>query len=615
MQKGIAKVSMRQRKPSLELQGSRFRSLDLARGRLALVGAVFLMAYTILALRMLDLSIFQYLTDSNVPPSQAVSASASGSAEREVQPVRRDIVDRNGVLLARSLGMTSLYADPLHIQEPESVAKKLAHVFPLKINVSDLTDKLASDRRFVWIKRHLTPDEIEAVLRIGDPGLGFETEYRRVYPQGRMLAHYLGYTDIDNNGIAGMEKGLDAELRDDKSEPLALSVDVRVQHLLRNAVSNAALKHKAKAGAGIVMNVKTGEVLAAVSYPDFDPHKPGKASEEQLFNRFSLGLYELGSTFKIFSTAAYLDIEGKDIHTAFDVREPIRKHGHIIRDYHGKDTVLTLPEVFIHSSNIGSAMMAEELGTQRMKQLFRDLGLTDPLNVSLPETGVPLVPSPWRAMNTLTASYGHGIAVTPLHFTAAASSVLNNGEFIAPVFIKGEAGSSTELKYATVSSGTSHRMRQLLRLAVTHGTGTLADIPGYLVGGKTGTAEKISVGGYDTQKLISSFYGMFPMDNPQYAVFIMIDEPVGIPETYGYATGGWVAAPAVGNVIAGMGRILGIEKKAMADQEFIADLQGRVRTNKDFDDGITLIPEQDPDNPPQSTPNKSLYQESTLASY
>lgn len=607
------KFRKRNQSSRLSLEGSRFRALDQARGRLALVAAILVIAYGIIGIRLVDLSVFQKSSQDALV--KVVSEENIRNDFGAVNKVRQDIVDRNGVLLARSLKMTSLYADPVLVENVEHTAKKLSEIFPETVNERAVKERLSQAKRFVWIKRHLSPEEISAVLKMGEPGIGFKSEYRRVYPQGNLASHLVGYTDIDGGGLSGIEKGLDENLTvSDKA--IAITLDIRVQHLLRHEIKRAVAKHSATAGAGIVMDMKTGEVLAAVSYPDFDPHRVRDARAHELFNRFSLGVYELGSTFKIFSTAAYLDLPGKTTEALFDVRSPIRKYSHVIRDYHGKKTILSLPEVFIYSSNIGAALMGEALGGEKTQKLFADLGLSEKLDITLPESGAPLLPSPWRNMNTLTASYGHGVAVSPLQFISAASTVLNNGELVTPVFVKdkNKQTSSNGLGYSVISSQTSQTMRKLMRLVVTHGTGNMADVKGYQVGGKTGTAEKSGIGGYDEQKLISSFLGMFPMSDPKYAVFIMIDEPKGTKDTYGYATGGWVAAPAVGNVIAGMGRILGVPKKAYADQGFIEDIEPIVRTNEEFENGVELMPKPELKNPPQPTPITQLYQESSLVS-
>jgi cell division protein FtsI (penicillin-binding protein 3) len=340
---------------------------------------------------------------------------------------------------------------------------------------------------------------------------------------------------------------------------------VRLQHALRREIMASMEKFSAKGGAGVIMDVRDGSVLASVSLPDFDPQEYQAADKNAQFNRVSLGVYELGSVFKIFSTAALLETTNSSISQNFDARESLTRGRHKIRDYHAEKRVMTLPEVFMHSSNIGSALMGEQVGTEKLKNFYKDLGLLANANFEIGEVGRPIVPSPWRDINTLTASYGHGVAVSPLQLASAVSSIVNGGEYVEPTLILNEANSEKVTKKSLkktsvriVSPEVSHRMRQLLRLVVTDGTGRNADVEGYYVGGKTGTAEKPGVGGYNRKSLISSFVGTFPAQEPRYVVYVMFDEPQGTKESYGYATGGWVAAPVVKNVISSMVSILNI---------------------------------------------------------
>jgi cell division protein FtsI (penicillin-binding protein 3) len=371
----------------------------------------------------------------------------------------------------------------------------------------------------------------------------------------------VGYTDIDDNGLAGLERSFDQFLKEDEDNRLVSTFDVRVQHILHKEISRVFETFNASGGAGIFMDVVNGEVLAAVSYPDFDPHKPGQSDQSNLFNRLTLGVYELGSVFKIFSTAALLETQNVKMSKTFNAKKSIKRGGFNITDYHGEERDLTIPEVFMYSSNIGSALMGEAVGTRLLKSFYQDLGLFDPATIEIKEIGTPLVPEPWRDIDTITASYGHGIAVSPLQLVNAVSSIVNGGAVIQPSLIlnnQNQYETEKNPKLHILSPQTAHRMRQLLRLAVTDGTGSHADINGYRVGGKTGSAEKSSKKGYDQKRLISSFVAAFPMDAPRYVVFIMLDEPKGTKESFGYATGGWVAAPAVGNVIKLAAPILGV---------------------------------------------------------
>lgn len=565
----------------IEFTGQHHSALEQARGRLTFLTAFFIVAYIVVIARVLDLGVLQSVVHAD---QQNVLYEYSAP---ETISTRNDVVDRNGVILARSLKMRSLYADPVLVVDPQETAQQLVDIFP-DLSYGPLFKKLQSKKRFVWVARNVTPEQQVAVLELGFPALSFKEEEKRIYPQGNMLPHLLGISGIDGHGLSGVEKSFDGYLRDVHAQALTLTIDTRIQHALKREVSNAISKHKAKAGAGIVMNVNTGEVLATVSLPDFDLHHYDKASDAQKFNRATLGVYELGSTFKIFSTAAYLEMNDGKIAQWFDAREPMQVGRFKIRDYHPEERYLSLPEVFIHSSNIGSAKMGEAIGTPVLKKLYADLGLLNAPEFEIPEVGKPIVPNPWREINTLTTSYGHGIAVSPLQLTQAVASIVNGGVLVQPTLIKHkprqENASEKENirpEVRIVSPQTSHRMRQLMRLVVTEGTGSNADVEGFLVGGKTGTAEKPGKGGYDRKKLISSFMAVFPMNAPQYAVFVMVDEPQGIKETHGYATGGWVAAPAVSNVIRSMTGVLGL-KPEEGNHDFEKSLLRYVKTKKEI---------------------------------
>lgn len=519
-------------------------ALEIGRTRIKIVRSICLVLMALVVIRLFDLSVIQKPHE----PDRDYSMSAN---DKIIE--RADIVDRNGVLLATTLQVASLYADPTLIENKAFIAKELQDI--LKIN--DVGEKLAKKGRFVWIKRGITPDEHYQINALGSPGLGFRAETRRFYPQGENAAHLVGYTSVDGSGLAGMELEYDERLKKG-GEALVLSTDVRVQYALAKSLRNKMEKFNAKAATGGVVDIETGEVIAAVSLPDFDPHHAGDASGDARFNRFALGVYEMGSTFKLFSTANYLEETNQPFSATFDARKPLKQGRFTINDYHAEKRIMNLPEVFIHSSNIGSALMGQAIGTEAMRGFYKDLGLLDKVEVDFPATGAPLVPNPWRDLNTLTAAYGHGIAVSPLHVLQATASIVNGGTFVDLSFIK-PTRQKDIIQNRVVSTATAHKMRQLLRLNVTNGSGKQADIAGYEVGGKTGTSEKVSAqGGYDTNKLMSSFIGVFPADAPRYAVLAILDEPQGIKETYGYATGGWTAAPAVGEVVADMTRIMGI---------------------------------------------------------
>ena len=558
--------------------GQKGGALEQARGRLVLVSAFFVFFYIIVVARAADVSIIQGALFSSGDNGTYVSSVLKGKGGQKNS--RADIVDRNGVILARSLKTASLYADPVLIREPKKVAQNLVSIFP-DLSYGDVLQKLQSKKRFVWIKRNITPNEHSEVLYLGVPALDFEEEDRRIYPQGALAVHMVGVSGVDGQGLSGIERSFDALLAEG-GESLQLSLDIRLQHILKREISNVMTAHRAKGGAGVIMDVESGEVLASVSLPDFDPYEYGEAGASKKFNRATLGVYELGSSFKLFSTAAFIENEKVGMGERFDVREPIKYGRHRIRDYHPEKRVLSLTEVFIHSSNIGSAMMGQRLGGKNLQSFYKDLGLFDAPPLEIAELGTPIVPTPWRDINTMTASFGHGIAVSPLQLTRAAASIVNGGILVNPTLVVDPTASRQKKKKSAVrvlSSETAHRMKQLLRLTVTEGTGGKADVKGYLVGGKTGTAEKPNVGGYDRKKLISSFIGFFPMDDPRYAIYVMVDEPKGTKASYGYATGGWVGAPTVGRIVSSMASVLGLAPK-VEEKKFEGSLVRYIKTKE-----------------------------------
>lgn len=545
------------------LVGERNSVFSNIRGRLTVVLIVFSLLFSVVALRVVDVMVVRPMI---VPNQGEVIVVAEGEVAGLGSHVlgRGQVFDRNGDLMATSLETASVFADPRLIENPKAAAQGLVKVFP-DLSYGDVLRKLQSERSFVWIKRNITPEEQYQVLTLGQPGLEFEREDRRVYPQEDLAPHVLGYTNVDNHGLSGVERGFNKYLSG--GEDLSLTIDLRLQHILRREIGAAMREYTAKAGMGAIMDVQTGEVLAAVSLPDFTLNHASNASASEKFNRFSLGVYELGSVFKVFSTAALLEYFNLPMGTTFDAREPLKIGRHKISDYHPEERELTIPEAFMHSSNIVSALMAKQVGTQRLKDFYSDLGLLSPLSFELLEVGKPIVPNPWREANTMTASYGHGLATTPLQVLSAFSSVVNGGTYVQPrlVMNKDDVEVVKASGIRVMSQKTSDQMNALLRLAVTQGTGKNANVSGFYVGGKTGTAEKSSARGYDRKRLISSFVGAFPMDNPRYAILVSVDEPKGNKKSYGYATAGWVAAPAVSRVVKSMVSVLGLVGRSSDD--------------------------------------------------
>jgi len=463
------------------------------------------------------------------------------------------------MVLATSVATASLVANPTLIRHEPQVAKQLARIFPQESEKAILGKLMQKRSKFLYIRRHLKPAEQEAVNNLGVPGLFFEPDYRRVYPYGGLFSHVIGYVGVDNQGLAGIEKKFDRALEDPvlAHEPLVLSVDLRVQAMLQDELVRTMKTFSAIGAAGIVYDVKKGEVVAMDNLPEFDPHHPGSASKDALFNRVSLGAYEMGSTFKTFTVANALEAGVTTLTNGFDATNPIHVAGFTISDSHPKARWLSTAEIYAYSSNIGTVKMAMAQGTEAQQAMLRKLGMLEPVSIELPERGSPLYPRNWGQVSTMTVAFGHGISVSPLHVVQGIASIINGGTKAHLTLLK-DGNAKKDTGERIISEETSGKMRDLMRLVVEHGTARAADAKGYRVGGKTGTAEKIVGGRYDHKAQISSFIGAFPMDDPRYIVFIMIDEPKGTKATYGYATGGWVAAPATGRLVQRIAPILGI---------------------------------------------------------
>ncbi len=538
---------------SIVIEGERRISASIAQGRLSILGVCFVTAYLIMALRLLDLSIVQtHALSGGEEPISAESVVVEEIAQR-----RGDIYDRNGFLIATTIKSPSLYVDPSMVLNPQDLSAKLAGILP-EMDQEKATKAMCAKNRFGWLAYDITPAQQQKILEIGDPSLGFKYHYRRVYPQEELFAHMLGHTDRDGLGLSGIERGFDDFLA--KGEDITLSMDLRLQHAVRREVQSAIEEFSANAGVGIIMDARSGEVLAGVSLPDFDLNEAGKASPDESFNRMTLGVYELGSMFKIFSTAALLEIRKVGMDHTFDARKPLKVGWYKIDDYHAQKRILTVPEVFMYSSNIGSALMGKAVGGKALEAFYKDLGLLNEPDFDIKEVGKPIIPkSPWREDSTMTASYGHGISTSPLQMSAAVASIINGGIAVQPtLLIEDEEQRRLKSDVRVISEETSEDIRRLMRLVVTQGTGKNADVSGIAIGGKTGTAEKIVNGRYSRNQLISSFVAAFPMDNPRYVIMVMVDEPHGTKKSFGYATAGWVAAPAIARITTSMVSILGL---------------------------------------------------------
>ena len=533
---------------SVSLIGSGKSAIEVGRDRLLFAATVMAVAFAVLALRLVEVGLSE--------PSGERRLTTIDRAQRASLPVvRADIVDRNGVLLATSLPTRSLHANPRRVRDPARVAKRLGAILP-DLDPKLLLAKLAGKGSFVWIRRHLSPRQVYAINALGEPGLAFIKEERRVYPLGRMAAHLVGYTGIDGDGLAGAERGLESRLRADPTAPVRLSLDIRFQEVLHAELATAMRRFRALAGAGLVLDVDSGEILAMVSLPDFDPARAADAREDARRNRVTLGTYEMGSTFKAFTVAMALENRTVGLRDGFDASKPLKIARFTIRDYHAENRWLSVPEIFMYSSNIGAAKMALAVGGARQKAFLGRLGLLDRTALEIPEVGAPQLPATWKELTTATVGFGHGLAVTPLQLASGVAALITGELHSATVLARDPATPPKATR--VVAPATAHIMRQLMRLVVEHGTGRQAEVPGYLVGGKTGTAEKVGAHGYRRNALLSSFVAAFPINRPRFVVFAMLDEPKGDKETHNYATGGWTVAPAVGRVIARIGPIAGI---------------------------------------------------------
>lgn len=471
--------------------------------------------------------------------------------EMPKDPLRRgDIYDRNGVLLATTLKTYSLYADPKRILDVNEVARRLPTVLR-DMRPERLREALAdNNRRFVWLKRRMTPTEAQSIHALGLPGLAFREEYVRLYPMGRMAPHVLGGVDIDNNGLAGVERAHQETLK--RGDNLHLAVDVRIQDMLDTSVKEAVDRSGAVAGWGAVMDARTGEILGLVSHPDYDPNHFGRAPDAARFNRAVLASYEMGSTFKIFTLAQGLAENKITPDTPIDCREPIRIGRFTIRDFHAKRSILTATEVLRYSSNIGAAKIADMSGPAAQKEFMDSLGMLRPMNIGVSEVGPVRYPTNWGRIQTFTIAFGHGMMVTPMHLVAGVGALSTDGFYRKPSVLKG--GDPHEAPRPVLRPETVAQLRLLMRDTVVSGSGRSSQVLGYDIGGKTGTAEKISGGGYDRSKNVVSYVAALPIEDPRFIALVMLDEP-----KKGFETGGRSAAPAVGALFRRIGLVEGIK--------------------------------------------------------
>ena len=540
--------------------------------RIRLMGLFFATVFLAISAQLLRITIIQ--------PMGQEAKTIAAAAERIPRP---DIVDRNGIVLATDIAVASLYADPRKIIDIDEAVELITATVP-DIDAKSLLSKLKQPgRAFIWLKRQVSPEERDAVYNLGIPGVGYVNERKRVYPQGRLSAHTVGYVDVDTKGIAGIERYLDdagalytaslAEPGKTWAAPAELAMDIRVQHALTDEISKAVTKFRAIAGGGIILDVETGEIVALTSLPDFDPNSESKKIGKDEQNRMLSGVYELGSVIKAVTFAMAFETGTVNMNSKYDARFPLVIGSARISDFHAQRRVLTVPEIFTNSSNIGTAKMALDVGVERHKAFLASVGLFDKLLTEVPETARPLLPRQWGKLVSATAAFGHGFAVQPLQGLSVVAGLLNDGKMVPPTFMRRSKEEAEVLGKSIVKPSTAESLRYLFRLNTIEGTASKADVIGYRVGGKTGTAEKVINKRYSKDHSLTSFIGAFPMEKPRYAILIMLDEPKALPETYGFSTAGWNAVPTAAKIIERIAPMLGVAPVLTAlDREKLAKL-------------------------------------------
>jgi len=554
---------------AIEAENIRLRREDVrdksrmrAEGRLLVMGAMFALAYGAIGVRMGALA----GTVSEEPQSTVVGNPIFGQ--------RADIVDRNGRILATNLDTHALYAHPRDMVDPEQTARELAAIFP-ELKVDQLVKDFTGTRKFVWIRRQLSPEQMQQVHDIGSPGLVFGPREMRLYPNGAIAAHILGGASYGREGVAsaevigvaGVERKFDEYLRDPANEgaPLELSIDLTIQAAAEEVLAGGMSIMNAKGAASVLMDVHTGEIISMVSLPDFDPNKrpqvllTGDQSDSPLFNRAVQGVYELGSTFKIFAVAQAMELGLINPETMINTKGPLQWGKFRIRDFHDYGAQLSATDVIVQSSNIGTARIAMQIGAERQQEFLRSLGFMEATPVELQEapSGAPLLPRNWSELSTMTISYGHGLSSSPLHLATAYSSLLNGGTRVYPTLLHRE---NRQTGPRIVRAEISERSRDMLRQVVSRGTASFGEVEGYEVGGKTGTADKPKEngGGYYKDKVIATFASVFPANDPQYVLIVTFDEPSENSGSEPRRTAGWTAVPVAAEMIRRVAPLLGL---------------------------------------------------------
>lgn len=540
----------------IALDGARKQRGNLTRARIRWMVLAVVLGFAVVGGRLVQLGMV--VQDDTI----------EGQTRDAITASRPPILDRNGLEMAVDIRVPSLYAEPRRIIDVNEAVRKLRTVLP-ELDEKWLKDRLTGDQGFVWVQRELTPAIQDAVMRLGIPGIDFITESKRFYPGMSEASHILGSTNVDNQGIAGIERHMDREsvallqnlglARGNALTPVELSVDMRVQHIMHEQLVDAMTRYQAIAAAGAMMDIYTGEIIGLVSIPDFNPNEPASALVKDTFNRITSGIFEPGSTFKTVTIAGALDAGTASMSDTFDARYGVRFGRYTIDDFHGKHRILSLPEVYKYSSNIGTIRIMQTMGKEAFRAFLTRMHFDKRMEFELPEMRVPTVPKEFSEVSAATASFGHGLSVSPLHLLAAYAAFTNGGNYIEPTLYKRDVADAEKLYERVIQPQTSMAIRSLMRLNALEGSGSQMDKEalGYRVGGKTGTAEKVINGRYSNNKNTNFFASAFPLDNPRYAMVIVVDEPQPENAQSG-ETAGWNAGMVTGRIVQRVAPMLGI---------------------------------------------------------
>ncbi len=580
-------------------------ALERSRLRLLLASAGFGVLFLGVVGKLASATLLFPMAPSRAEMAPLVPNEPPPLAEGDVSPlsggqqVRATIMDRNGQILAVSLPTAALYANPREMIDPGQAAHRIKEVLP-SLDEAEAKQRLASAKQFVYLARNISQRQEVAINALGIPGVYFQPTEKRHYPLGRVAAQVLGGVDIDGRGVAGVERAFDARLEHEAS-PIHLSIDVRVQEVMREELDAAKTEFDAIGACGIVMDVRTGEVIAMVSLPDYDANLFGQTPPDDRFNRAVTGMFEPGSTFKLQTAAMALDYGAAHIWDRFDAAHLIHIGRFTITDFKGQHRILALPEVLAYSSNLGAAHIALTVGGEHQRAWLKRLGMFRRVGIQLPEAGFPIIPplNNWGESTVMTVGFGHGIAVSPLHVVRGTAALANGGTVLTPTILADMPGQPLPDGRVVMSPSTSDTVRRLMRLVVTNGYGKPADVAGYFVGGKTGTAEKVGAHGYKKHANVSAFMSVFPMNAPRYAVYFMLDEPKGNKSTGGYSTAGAVSAPGAGRVIARIAPMLNMFPDTAHLEQIQASLAIPMQPERGSGEPTGLHPWPDP--PPVAT--------------